>query len=136
MDFASTQEAILASLVSTTRSVTRISAEDIPFHRSLDPSVASSLDRQNIRLLSLVEELLRSSTSADSIRLPLPGADSIDSGWRTIVDVVDGLLEKADTSLDEFAGLRKPVNPREHAQVIYPYQHVRSLATNKVVTCS
>lgn len=110
------QDAISASLVRTTRTATKISAEDIGFYRTSRPSSIASLDAQNARLLSLAEKLLRSS-SADKTRLKLPNSESIDGKWRNIVDVVDGLLERVDSCLDEFNGLVKRMSPTERAQV-------------------
>ncbi|GAB7356332.1 hypothetical protein MBLNU459_g7125t1 [Dothideomycetes sp. NU459] len=111
-DFKSLQESIQSSLVATTRSATHISSEDLGFHRSLDPSLATVLDTQNARLLALAERLLGNAASNTEIVRPrLPDADAVDGGWRGIVDVVDSLLEKADISLDEYTGAVKRLSP-------------------------
>lgn len=111
-DFKALQDTIQQSLVATTRSATQISSEDLGFHRSLDPSLATSLDKQNARLLALAERLLGNAASNTEIVRPrLPDVDAVDGNWRGIVDVVDSLLEKADISLDEYTGAVKRLTP-------------------------
>lgn len=111
-DFKALSDAVTASLVAVTRSTTQISAEDLDFHRSLDSSVATQLDEHNARLLGLAERLLGNAASNTEVVGPrLPDYDSVDTYWRGIVDVVDSLLEKADTSLDEFTGAVKRLSP-------------------------
>lgn len=111
-DFKALQDSISASLVAVTRSATHLSAEDLQFHRTLDSSVATRLDQQNARLLDLAERLLGNAASNTEVVGPrLPDHDSVDTNWRGIVDVVDSLLEKADTSLDEFTGAVKRLSP-------------------------
>lgn len=106
--FKTLQDSISGALVSTTRAATRLSNTDIPFQRSLDPSVGTALDQQNARLLHLAERLLQTAAaSSDGVGPKLPDVDAIDGNWRGIVDVVDSLLEKADTSLDEYTGVVK-----------------------------
>jgi exosome complex exonuclease RRP6 len=106
--FKTLQDSISCALVSTTRAATRLSAADIPFQRSLDPEVATALDEQNARLLQLAQHLLETAaSSSDAVGPKLPDIDAIDGNWRGIVDVVDSLLEKADTSLDEYTGVVK-----------------------------
>ncbi len=111
-DFKSLQGPIAAALVSTTRSAAEIAAEDISFYRSLDPSVGTALDRQNGRLLRLAERLIATAAAGSDVVGPtLPDVDSIDNNWKGIVDVFDSLLEKADTSLDEYTGVVKRLSP-------------------------
>ena len=40
----------------------------------------------------------------------LKDADALELEWSGVVDVVDGLLERADTSLDEFSGAVRRLN--------------------------
>ncbi|KAK5153780.1 hypothetical protein LTR04_006163 [Oleoguttula sp. CCFEE 6159] len=113
-DFKAFQEAISTSLVATTRTTNDISSEDLGFHRSLDPSVAASLDRQNARLLSLAQRLLNNAASNSEVVGPsLSDADAVEGNWRGVVDVVDSLLEKADISLDEYTGVVKRLSPSQ-----------------------
>lgn len=115
-DFAAAQESISQALVGATRAVARVSAEDVSFHRSLDPDVGTEADRQSSRLLALSQRLLqRATSSTGSSRIELTDAESIDNNWRAVVDAADTLFERADTCLDEFTGLVKQATPREDA---------------------
>ena len=111
--FSALQSAVSASLVSTTRTVSAISAEDLPFHRSLTPALATSLDRQNARLLALASRLLGTATAnTEAARPPrISDIESVEGNWGAVVDVVDSLLERADTALDEFTGAVKRLSP-------------------------
>lgn len=110
--FKSLQDEISKALVSTTRSATRIAGTDIAFQRSLNPDVGAALDVQNGRLLQLAQRLLESAAaSSDAVGPKLPDVESIDGNWRAVVDVIDSLLEKADTSLDEYTGVVKRLSP-------------------------
>ncbi|KAF2871013.1 exosome complex exonuclease-like protein Rrp6 [Massariosphaeria phaeospora] len=109
--FKTLQESITAALVSTTRSTTRIGGADIAFQRSLDPAIGDALDAQNARLLQLAQRLLQNAAaSSDAVGPPLPDVDAIDGNWKGVVDVIDSLLEKADTSLDEYTGVVRRVS--------------------------
>ncbi|KAL1303298.1 hypothetical protein AAFC00_006704 [Neodothiora populina] len=114
-DFKAFQDSLKSSLVATTQSAAGLASEDLPFYRSLDPSLAKGLDKQNARLLALAARLLGNATANTEIvrpRLrPADGVDGVDGGWRGIVDVVDSLLEKADISLDEYTGAVKRLSP-------------------------
>jgi exosome complex exonuclease RRP6 len=119
-DFASLQSAISSGLISTTRSVSALAGEDLPFHRSLDASVGTKLDRQNARLLGLASSLLGSARPAtETVRGPpsLKDVEGIENNWRTVVDVVDSLLDSADTALDDFAGAVRRLSPGADVQV-------------------
>ena len=119
-DFATLHSDISVALVSTTRSVNHLVAEDLPFHRSLDSALASRIDKQNARLLGLATDLLGAANSSeDIVRGPrsLRDVDSIEGNWRAVVDVVDSLLERADTALDEFTGAVKRLSPAADVQV-------------------
>ena len=111
-DFKTLQASIQQSLVAVTRSANQIASEDLGFHRSLDPSVATLLDKQNARLLGLTQRLLGNAAANTEVVGPqLPDFDSVDGSWKGIVDVLDSLLEKADTSLDEYTGAVKRLSP-------------------------
>ncbi|ERT02694.1 exosome complex exonuclease RRP6 [Sporothrix schenckii 1099-18] len=108
-DFKAQQQKIHAALVAVNRSVNGIASEDLTFLRTVNPSVAGELDEQAARLLRLSNGLLKSAAGATGKRAPpqLDDADDVDLNWRGVVDVIDGLLEKADTTLDEYTGLLK-----------------------------
>lgn len=116
-DFQNLQSDVTKNLIAFTRTATQISAEDLGFHRSLDPTIAASLDAQNARLLSLAGRLLSGATTdseAVGSTLSLQDAEDLrnaEGSWRSVVDVVDSLLEKADTSLDEYTGVVKRLSP-------------------------
>lgn len=107
-DFKSLQDKIQGALVATTRSANGLASEDLSFLRTVDPSVASKLDDNTARLIRLSEELLKSAGKFVGQQAPsIEDADDIDISWRGVVDVIDTLLEKADTCLDEYTGLIK-----------------------------
>ncbi|KAI8627225.1 ribonuclease H-like domain-containing protein [Xylariaceae sp. FL1651] len=107
-DFKSIQESIQNALVSTTRLANQIAAEDLSFQRTSNPTVADELDDASSRLLALTSSLLQSATKGTDVAGPdLEDADDVDVHWSRIVDVIDNLLEKADTCLDEYTGAIK-----------------------------
>lgn len=111
-DFASLQDATQKSLVSAVKTVNRIAAEDLNFQRTVNPSVGEQLDDTSARFLSLSTRLLKSAADACGLSAPtLEDGDDIDLEWRSVVDVVDTVLEKADTALDEYTGLIKRKEP-------------------------
>ena len=106
--FQNLQGPITTALIETTTSVKDLVAEDLAFHRSFDPALGREIDAQNRRLLKLAERLLASASTTDQDVGPkLPDIDAVDGRWRDIVDAIDSLLERADTSLDEFSGVIK-----------------------------
>lgn len=114
-DFASFQSTLQSALVDTTRSASALAAEDLSFFRTVDPAIGSSLDAQNARLLSLANRLLGSATAsaAQNVRPTLRDVEDVEGNWAKVVDVVDSLLERADTALDEFTGAVRRLSPRE-----------------------
>lgn len=111
-DFESLQDGVRKSLVSTVKTVNRIAAEDLDFQRAVNPDVAQQLDDKAARLLDLSARLLRSAAKACSVTAPrLDDTEDLEMNWRGVVDVVDYVLEKADTALDEYTGLVKRKEP-------------------------
>ncbi|KAI1120218.1 ribonuclease H-like domain-containing protein [Nemania abortiva] len=107
-DFKSFQETVQSALVSTTRLANQIAAEDLSFQRTSNPAVAEELDDVTSRLLALTSSLLKSAAKGTDVAGPsLEDAEDVDVHWSRIVDVVDHLLEKADTCLDEYTGAIK-----------------------------
>jgi exosome complex exonuclease RRP6 len=121
-DFKSLQEGIQKSLVSTTKAVNRLTAEDLAFQSAVNPDVATQLDEKTARLLGLSTRLLKSAARACGIKgaPTLEDAEDIDVSWRNVVDVVDSVLEKADTALDEYTGLIKRKDPPTTESVSSP----------------
>jgi exosome complex exonuclease RRP6 len=110
--FKPLQDAIQAALIATTRTVGQISAEDLGFQRSFNREVGEALDEQNARLLGISSSILESAAALTESNAPiLQEVDDVDNNWRGIVDVVDSLLERADTCLDEYTGVIKRKGP-------------------------
>lgn len=113
LDIATLHSTLTSALISTTRTVSELCAEDLAFHRQLDPRVGQQLDRQSTRLLDLAEKLIHNAASdggGEDIKLRVEDdevKEVIDAQWSQLVDVVDGLLERADASLDEYTGAVK-----------------------------
>jgi exosome complex exonuclease RRP6 len=116
--FQSLQDQIQAALVSATRTAGQISSEDLNFQRSLNPTLGTALDAQSTRLLALSSSLLKSAASVSGLEAPvLQDVEDVENSWRAVVDVVDSLLEKADTCLDEYTGVIKRKTPPTTEQV-------------------
>ncbi|CAG5148858.1 uncharacterized protein ALTATR162_LOCUS2257 [Alternaria atra] len=123
--FKTLQTEISAALKSTTKSASLIGAADISFQRSLNPDAGTQLDAQNARLLHLAQRLLENAAaSSDAVGPKLPDVEAIDANWRGVVDVIDSLLEKADTSLDEYTGVVKRLSPATEQTTAKPRPNI------------
>ena len=110
--FQEVNDDVSSALVNTTRTAGQISNEDLSFQRSSDPDVARLLDQQGSRLLGLIQKLNRSAAEGSNVTAPrLSDVESVDDNWRSIVDLLDSLLEKADACLDEYTGVIKKSAP-------------------------
>jgi exosome complex exonuclease RRP6 len=117
-DFKVLQDQIQAALIATTRTTGQISSEDLGFQRSFNTEVGTALDEQSERLLSLASALLKSAVSISELRAPiLQDADDVENNWRGVVDVIDSLLEKSDTCLDEYTGVIRRKEPATGEQL-------------------
>lgn len=105
-DFKSLQDVVQASLLSTTRTVNGIASEDLTFQRTANPRTGDRLEDLSTRLLSVSSELINASAKANGQKPigSIEDTEDVDIQWAGIVDVIDGLLEKADTALDEYTG--------------------------------
>lgn len=111
-DFKSLQEEVQKALVSVVKSTNRIAAEDLTFQRTINPDAAEQLDEKSARILQLSTKLLQSAARACGIKAPkLEDVEDVEMRWQSVVDVVDSVLEKADTALDEYTGLVKRKEP-------------------------
>jgi exosome complex exonuclease RRP6 len=130
-DFKSMQEQIQAALVKATRSSNSIAAEDLDFQRRSNPAAGDALDEASERLLALSTSLLKSATKGTNHAAPkLEDADDVDVHWSRVVDVIDTLLEKADTCLDEYTGLvKRKVAPTEEAVRKCQLAHTNGILT-------
>ena len=112
-DFKSYHERIQKVLLETSRSVKKVADDyDLSFHRSANDEIAKTLDAQNTHLLRLTNKLLKAASQDTDNKAPtLRKQDDVEDNWRGVVNIIDDLLEKADTSLDEFTGLVKRFSP-------------------------
>lgn len=124
-DFKSTQEKVQGALVKATRTSNSIATEDLNFQRRSNPAAGEALDEASERLLALSTSLLKSATKGTNHSAPrLEDADDVDAHWTRIVDVIDTLLEKADTCLDEYTGLvKRKLAPSEDTVRVYSVSH-------------
>jgi exosome complex exonuclease RRP6 len=113
-DFKEFNDELQKSLVAATRAVNQLCAEDLGFHKSLDPNVGKALDNQNGRFVKLAERLIRSAAlGSEGVGEPLSldTVEAVDNNWHSIVDTIDSLLERAATSIDQYTGTIKRVSP-------------------------
>lgn len=123
-DFPALQNDIQKSLVSTVKMANRIGAEDLGFQRTVHPDVAQRLDDASERMLGISSRLLQSAAKACAVKAPrLEDAEDVEMNWRAVVDVLDSVLEKADTAMDEYTGLVKRKDPPKSAVRIMPVAH-------------
>ena len=116
-DFKELQEAISSTLVATTRTTGLLANEDLAFHRASDASIDSLLKQQEHRLLAIVQQLTRAAVAGTNVPVPqLSDADSIENNWKGFVDIIDNVLERADSSLDEYTGLIRRPSASEEKQ--------------------
>ncbi|KAL2415452.1 Exosome complex exonuclease RRP6 [Exophiala dermatitidis] len=126
-DFATFRDSVQTSVVNVTRTATQVSNQDLSFHRSSSEKLSRALERQNAHLLRLTSNLLKAVAKDTNLKPPgLKDQDDIDDNWRRIVDVVDDLLEKADSALDEYSGVIKRQSPGQD-----PEPPVKRLKTGK-----
>lgn len=86
------QAGLLKQLVSTTRVASAVGSHDISFECSINSQFDSSLTATADRLLNLSNRLL---SFAGSKAKDYEDEDDLEDRWMEIVDVVDGLLERA-----------------------------------------
>ncbi|KAF9015830.1 hypothetical protein BDZ89DRAFT_1094618 [Hymenopellis radicata] len=84
---------------------------DISFHKTMDQDFAQDLDEFSSKVLSITNRLLELSSTIDSAgkgKAKLESQDDVlDSFESCVVDRIDLLLERVDTSLDEYLGRSK-----------------------------
>lgn len=86
------QASLLKQLVATTKAASAVGSQDVSFERSIDSKFDSSLTSVTDRLLALSNRLLK---FAGSKTEEFEDEDDLEDRWAEIVDVVDGLLERA-----------------------------------------
>ena len=86
------QASLLKQLVSSTKAASAVGSHDVSFERSVDSKFESALTSVTERLLALSNRLLK---FAGSETEEFEDEDDLEDRWAEIVDVVDGLLERA-----------------------------------------
>jgi exosome complex exonuclease RRP6 len=125
-EFKPLRDSVHAALVTVTRSVNTLANEDLQFQRTVHPSVATRLDQNTDRLLQLARGVLISASKFTAQREPrLDDADDVEIQWKGVVDVIDSLLEKSDTCLDEYTGLVKRKDAPTAESVRVPHFRVQ-----------
>jgi exosome complex exonuclease RRP6 len=92
------QANLLKLLVSTTKAASLVASHDVSFERSIDPEFDSSLTSVTDRILNLSNRLIK---YVGSQAEEFEDEDDLENRWGDIVDVVDGLLEKAVSSFED-----------------------------------
>lgn len=86
------QAGLLKLLISTTKAASAVGAHDVLFECSIDREFASAFNVVADKLLHLTNRLLRFAGSQGE---DFEDEDSYENRWGEVVDVVDGLLERA-----------------------------------------
>lgn len=86
------QSNLLKLLVSTTKAASAVGGHDISFERSIDSEFNSSLTTVTDRLLNVSNRLLKFSGLQGE---EFEDEDDLEDRWGEVVDVLDGLLERA-----------------------------------------
>lgn len=90
--FPDWQAKLLKQLVQTTKAASAVGSHDISFERSIDSTFDSNLNAVTDRLLSLSNQLLRFAGLGGE---EFEDEEDLGDRWGEVVDVVDGLLERA-----------------------------------------
>ncbi|KAF3923394.1 hypothetical protein ABW21_db0205679 [Orbilia brochopaga] len=104
-DFADFQKNASRALIKLIKTTKLLSAGDLAFNKSLDTEFATALDRENSRILGMINDLVKNATQGSDIKFEsFEDADSVEARWSAVSEVVDFLLEKADLCMDEYTG--------------------------------
>ncbi|KAK6345114.1 exosome nuclease subunit [Orbilia javanica] len=107
-EFATFQKDASLGLVKLVKTAKTLSSGDIAFNKSLDAEFSTVLDNTNAKVLGLINDLVRNATDGSDIKFEnFEDADSVETRWSVISEVVDFLLEKADMCMDEYTGTVK-----------------------------
>lgn len=95
-EFAAFQKDASLGMVKLVKTAKTLSSGDIAFNKSLDAEFSTVLDNANGKILGLINDLVRNATDGSDIKFEeLEDADSVETRWSVISEVVDFLLEKA-----------------------------------------
>lgn len=94
--FKEYQESLFKSLVAATNAANALPSDDLGFYRSLDRQFAKDLDTCGSRLLTVANTVVQHCSSDTGAEFT--SVDDVDDAtfrFNNVIDVVDGLLEKA-----------------------------------------
>lgn len=115
--FKAIRDTVSSALAAVTLTTRQLTNEDIPFHRSASPALATLLDSQASKILSVAQTLTNVSAAGTTVTAPrLQDVDSVEDSWQDIGDLIDHLLENADACIDEYQGAIKRLSPSREAQ--------------------
>ncbi|KAF8582891.1 hypothetical protein K439DRAFT_1634914 [Ramaria rubella] len=126
------QTALQSAAVAATKSSLGL-PKDLSYHRSLNRKFGKRLDACSDRILAITSQLLQYVDAGNELegapslgtgngkgKHRLESEDDVVDGFSLVVDVMDQLLERADTCLDEFLGRSKPsaipINPQAQSR--------------------
>ncbi|KAI7883627.1 hypothetical protein K492DRAFT_205290 [Lichtheimia hyalospora FSU 10163] len=114
--FKEYQESLFKSLVAATNAANALPSDDLGFYRSLDRQFAKDLDTCGSRLLTVANNVVQHCSGDTGTEfMTVDDVDDATFRFNNVIDVVDGLLEKADMYLDEMRGRTRKVE-NEHKQ--------------------
>ncbi|KIJ62703.1 hypothetical protein HYDPIDRAFT_41834 [Hydnomerulius pinastri MD-312] len=125
--FPTYSDTLQAAALNTTRLAATSLPSDLSFHRSIHSNLAPDIDAFSARVLGLTNRLIR--LAGGKISTIEEEEDVVDGFVRTIVDSMEGMLERTDSALDEYLGRKKgpaipipavPVDPHQNTKVKKP----------------
>lgn len=119
---------ILSSIVSCIRAASSLAAQDITFHRRLDPDVANLLDTTSSNILSLLNKVLFSID--ENNEFVEAGKDNLENAWKDLGNVMDNLLEKSDHAFD-IIKIKENYNESSNMQYLED-KHTEQLPEQKI----
>lgn len=128
------RDTVSSALAAVTQTTRQLTDEDLPFHRSANPGLATLLDSQAAKILSVAQALTKVSTAGTTVTAPrLQDVDSIEDNWQDIGDLIDHLLENADACIDEYQGAINRLSPSREAPTSVGPPARKTLAIPKAV---
>lgn len=116
--FKAIRDSVSSALAAVTQTSRQLTDEDLPFHRSANPGLATLLDSQASKILRVTRALTRVSAAGTTVTAPqLQDVDSVEDSWQDIGDLIDHLLENADACIDEFQGAIKRPSPSRESHI-------------------
>lgn len=95
------QKEIIPETVKVIRASSGLKAQDIGFHKTLEPQLATEANRTSDRLIGVANDLILS-ISNDNEELIVDNDDEFQgSNWKKLSDTLDTLFERADVLFDE-----------------------------------